>query len=202
MAANFKDKIRAFVLRFCINPLKKYSFGFRAGGNFYQALDGDSQTTLKEATVDSLKDGASSTGQIMASRTLFSLAKASFLETAVGAALVSSPLYLGIQAFLAPIFLTISHSVVGLAFSALAAWLSASFATFTGGLLTLVAGTAVGKLFAATPLGSWFFGLCRLLISMITSVIPLLLLSILTGYVYRLGREKWEEYRESPKKSS
>lgn len=179
-----------------LNTLKKsiskYTFGFRMGKSFHEAFDQEHDTTLKEATVESLKDTAKSTGNIYVSKTFFSLAKATFLESAVGGAIMSSSLMIWVRSTLTLLFAAFGKTTLGVFFTGLSASITLTFSTVATAVLTLFAGTQLGKFFFSTTIGGYFYQVLRFAISVFASVLPIFLCSIAFGYFFKIYKKKKE----------
>lgn len=166
-------------------PIKKYTFGFRTGSNFHDALQKDSDTTLKDATVESIKDTAKSTTNIIASKTIFSMLKLAFVESAVGSMIMSSTLMISLKGGFALFMATFSQTMLGVFLTSLSATITVSFVSIATTLLTLIAGSQLGRLISSTTLGSLILGICWKLVGLVASVIPMILGTIILGYAYK-----------------
>lgn len=190
-----KEKFKAFLktkpLRVAINSVKKYTFGFRTGVSFQEAFDKDSETTLKDATMGSIMDTAKSTGKIYASKTMFSVMKLAFVESAVGSFLLSSTLVVTIRGGLALFMAAVSKTTLGMLFASLSTTLTITFTGVATTLLTIFAGSQLGRLVSSTTLGSMVLSLCWKLIGIVASVIPILLGSVLLGYMYQFYQKTY-----------
>lgn len=167
------------------NSLRKYTFGFRAGSKLQAAVDKENDTTLGEATISTLKDTAKSTGSIYVSRTLFSSAKLWFLNSALGSALMSSALLMPLRTFSAFLLTSFHQTVLGVMFTSFTATVTLSFTTIATMLLTGFAGSQLGKVISTTFFGRVFFDLCRFLVSVTASVLPLVIGSMVLGFGLR-----------------
>lgn len=183
--------------------ISKYTFGFRMGKNFHEAFDEEHDTTIKEATVESLKDTAKSTGNIYVSKTFFSLAKATFLESAVGGAIMSSSLMIWVRTTLTMLFAALGKTSLGIFFTSLSASITLSFVTVATTILTLLAGTQLGKFFFSTTMGGYFYQVIRFAITIFASVLPIFLSSIAFGYFFKIYKKKKElKLQEAPKEKT
>lgn len=194
---NITPYIQSKPIQTMLKSVKKYTFGFRMGSKFHEALDENSEITIKEATVESLKDTAKSTGSIYASRTLFSVVKMTFLESAIGSALMSSTLAVSFRSLFSLLLATFSKSAVGVLFTSLSATITLSFTSVATTILTLFAGSQIGKMVASTTLGGYLLGLCKTLISIFASVIPVLLASVIMGYLFKLGKKIVHNHKQA-----
>lgn len=176
-----------------VNSLKKYGFGFRTGSKLQEALDKNSETSIKDATVSSLKDTAKSTGSIYFCQTIFSVVRLTFLQSAIGTAIVSSTLFVSVKAVFLFLFTSLSQTFLGVLYASFSGLLSLTFTSLATLCLTLIAGTGLGKAFATTALGQTIFEFFRTAIPMIGSIIPFLVLSTLIGFIV-------QEYRKQKSK--
>lgn len=167
------------------HSFQKYTFGFRVGENLHKALDESEDMSLKDATVSSLKDTAKSTGNIYVSRTFFSYLKITFLESALGSAIMSSTLMVWVKSLVTLILSAFSKTALGVLFTSFTATITFTFTGISTALLTILAGTTLGRLIASTTVGSYIFNVSMKLIPMIGSVIPYLLGTVVVGYLFR-----------------
>lgn len=167
------------------NSVEKYAFGFRAGSQFQAAVDKENDTTLGEATVSTIKDTAKSTGSIYVSRTLFASAKLWFMNSAFGSALMSSALLMPLRTCFTFLMTTFHQTVLGALFASFSATVTLSFTSIATMLLTGIAGSQLGKLLSNTFLGRIFFDMCRFLVSVTASVLPLVMVSMVIGFGMR-----------------
>lgn len=190
-----KERIQGWIawdpLKTLSKPFRKYTFGFRTGTKFHEALDKSSDTTLKEATVASLKDTAKSTGSIYASKTVFSVVKVAFLESALGTALMSSALFSSISSGISVVVLALSKTALGVLYTTFSATITLSITTIATTLLTFVMGTQVGKFFSSTPVGNFIFQVVKKVVPVVASIIPLVMTTMVIGYLFKRCKKKY-----------
>lgn len=186
------------VSKIVAKSLEKYTFGFRTGSKLQKALDGDSEITLKDAAVSSVADTAKSTGNIYISKTAFSLAKVTFLESAIGTAILSSSGFIWLKTILVFVSTTLSQTFLGVLYASFSATLSLSFSTIVTMCLTYITGSQVGKAISSTKVGAAMFELVRVIVPMIASVLPLVVLSSVLGYlVQQYKKSKLQEKNDT-----
>lgn len=196
MSEFFKGILGSKPIKKIVKSFQKYAFGFRTGSKFHDAFDKNVDTSLKDATVASLKDTAKSTGSIYASKTMFSVAKLTFLESALGSALMSSTLVVSIRSFFMLVLTALSKTSLGILITTFSTTFTLIFGGLATAILTFFAGTQLGKLLSSTTIGGYFFQLCLKLVPIMAQVIPYIIGSIVLGYAL-----KWRKKHLSKHKS-